>query len=152
VSVIMDIADALADALNDEGNDFSMEFAAARAYQALLELPEMKDLHVTVVPKGVALAPADRSRVQHDVQVDIAVQKKLGPATDDEEEYDEQAELDGLMGLVEELSDFLKFRRLGSQPTAAWVKTENDPIYSQDHLERLRQFTSVLTVTYRVVR
>ena len=151
MSVIMDIADALADALSDEGNDFSLEFTAARAYQALLELPEMKDLHVTVVPKGVALAPADRSRVQHDVQVDIAVQKKLGP-TSDEEEYDEQAELDGLMGLVEELSDFLKFRRLGSQPTAAWVKTENDPIYSQDHLERLRQFTSVLTVTYRVVR
>jgi hypothetical protein len=148
----MDIADALADALSDEGNDFSLEFTAARAYQALVELPEMKDLHVTVVPKGVAMVPADRSRVQHEVQVDIAVQKKLGPATDDEEEYDEQAELDGLMGLVEEIADFLKFRRLGSQPTAAWVKTDNDPIYSQDHLERLRQFTSVLTVTYRVVR
>ena len=152
MSVIVDIADALSDDLNDEGNDFSMDFTAARAYQALLELSEMKDLHVTVVPKGVVLAPADRSRVQHDVQVDIAVQKKLGPASDDEEEYDEQAELNGLMGLVEEIADFLKFRRLGSQPTAAWVKTDNDPIYSQDHLERLRQFTSVLTVTYRVVR
>ena len=149
MSVIVDIADALAEALN--GNDFSVEFTAARAYQALLELPEMKDLHVTVVPKGVVMAPVDRSRVQHDIEVDIAVQKKLGPASDDEE-YDEQAELDGLMGLVEELSDFLKFRRLGSQPTAAWVKTDNDPIYSQDHLERLRQFTSVLTLTYRVVR
>jgi hypothetical protein len=147
----MDIADALTDALNDEGNDFSIEFKAVRAYQALLELPEMKDLHVTVVPKGVVLAPADRSRVQHEVQVDIAVQKKLGPASD-EEEYDEQVELDGLMGFVEEIADFVKFRRLGSQPTAAWVKTDNDPIYSQDHLERLRQFTSVLTVTYRVVR
>ena len=151
MSVIMDIADALADALNDEGNDFSLEFTAACAYQALLELPDMKDLHVTVVPKGVAMSPADRSRVQHEVQVDIAVQKKLGPASD-QEEYDEQAELDGLMGLVEEIGDFLKFRRLGSQPAAAWVKTDNDPIYSQDHLERLRQFTSVLTVTYRVVR
>jgi hypothetical protein len=81
MSLVIDIADALADALN--GKAFSMEFEAARDYRPVLELQDMKTLHVSVVPKGVVMAPADRSRVQHDVEVDVLVQKKLdaGDAT-----------------------------------------------------------------------
>ncbi len=33
-----------------------------------------------------------------------------------------------------------------------WVKADNAPIYSSEHLSELRQFTSVLTLTFRVVR
>jgi hypothetical protein len=141
VSLIVDIADALAATLN--GHEFSMEFEAAREYRPVLELPDMKTLRVSVVPKGVTMVPADRSRVQHDVEVDVLVQKKLDAG--------DAAELDGLMSLVEELAVFLKFKRLESVG-ASWVKTVNEPIFAPDHLEQLRQFTSVLTVTYRVVR
>jgi hypothetical protein len=141
VSLIVDIADALADLLN--GHEFSMEFEAVRDYRPDLELKDMKTLRVSVVPKGITMVPADRSRVQHDVEVDVLVQKKLDAG--------DAAELDGLMSFVEEIAVFLKFKRLESVG-ASWVKTSNEPIFAPDHLEQLRQFTSVLTVTYRVVR
>ena len=141
MSVIVDIADALTEALNSK--EFSVEFEAARDYRPVLELQDMKALHVSVVPKGVTMAPADRSRVQHDVEVDVLVQKKLDAGDADE--------LDALMSLVEEIAGFLKFKRLESVG-ALWVKTVNEPIFAPDHIEQLRQFTSVLTVTYRVTR
>ena len=141
MSLIVDIADALATALN--GKEFSMEFEAARDYRPVLELQDMKTLRVSVVPKGVTMAPADRSRVQHEVEVDVLVQKKL--------EAGDATELDALMSLVEEIAGFLKFKRLESAG-ALWLKTANDPIFAPDHIDQFRQFTSVLTVTYRVVR
>jgi len=142
MSLVADIAEAVKDELN--AHDFSMEFEAARGYLPLFDLPEMKDLHVTVVPKGLAVEGGSRKASQHDVQVDVAVQKKLEAA--------DNAEMDDLMSLVEEISDFLRFRRLEGFPGAAWLKVENAPVYSQEHLSEMRQFTSVLTVTYRVMR
>ena len=141
MSLVIDIADALTALLN--GHDFSEEFEAAREYRLLVDLADMKDLRVTVVPKTLAMVAADRSRVQQDVEIDIVVQQKL-----DEGDADE---LDGLMSVVEEIAGFLKFKRLESVG-ASWVKTANEPIFAPDHLEQLRQFTSVMTVTYRVVR
>jgi hypothetical protein len=82
----------------------------------------MKDLHVTVVPKGVEMEMAGRGLLQSDVQVDVAVQKKLASG--------ESAEIDALMGLVEEIAEFI--RAQGRFAGAAWVKTENLPIYSLD--------------------
>jgi hypothetical protein len=49
------------------------------------------------------------------------------------------------MGLVQEFAEVVRAR--GRFGDAAWVRTENVPIYSQEHLAELRQFTSVLTVT-----
>ena len=141
MSVVIDIADALTTLLN--GHAFSEEFEAVREYRPLVDLAELKDLRVTVVPKSNTTVPIDRSRVQHDVEVDVVVQQKLEDADNDE--------LDGLMSLVEEIAGFLKFKRLESVG-ALWLKTANEPIFAPDHLEQLRQFTSVLTVTYRVVR
>jgi hypothetical protein len=56
------------------------------------------------------------------------------------------------MELVEEIADFFKQRRLDAYPQAVWVKTENAPIYAAEHMDELRQFTSVLTLTFRVLR
>jgi len=140
--VITDIADAVVTELND--GDFSQEFTAVRQYRPEFELPEMKELHVTVVPKGVTITSLGRGVNQHDYQIDVAVQKKL--TTED------AAELDPLMALVEEIADFFRLRRLASYTDAAWVKTENDPVYSQEHLGEMRQLTSVLTLTFRVAR
>ena len=63
----------------------------------------------------------------------------------------EAPELDALMAFVEELAGHLKFKRLESVG-ALWVKTANEPIFAPDHIEQFRQFTSVLTVTYRLAR
>ncbi|HUU08908.1 MAG TPA: hypothetical protein VM431_00030, partial [Phycisphaerae bacterium] len=78
MALITDIADAVVAELN--GHTFSRPFTAARFYRPVFDLAEMSALHVSVVPKGLAIERLDRSRNQHDVQVDIAVQQKLGSA------------------------------------------------------------------------
>jgi len=143
MSVIADIADAVVAELNAPGEPgFSMPFTAERLYRPDFELSDMKNLHVSVVPRSLEMTTAGRALSQHDVQIDLAVQKKLGAA--------DNAEIDALMGLVEELAEFLRTTRQFGD--AVWVRTENSPVYSQEHLGELRQFTSVLTATLRVVK
>jgi hypothetical protein len=85
-----------------------------------------------------------RSTVQHDYGIDVAVQKKF--------DADEPAELDPLMTLVEEIIDFFhRLRRLQDQ-NAVCVRAANQPVYSQEHMEQFRQFTSVVTLTFRATR
>jgi hypothetical protein len=142
MAVISDIAEAVTQELN--GATFSQAFTAQRAYLPIFELPEMQDLHVTVVPKSVSILPGGRSHNQHDYAIDVAVQKKLN-ATDN-------TEIDPLLSLVDEIADHFRLKRLDSYPGAVWVKTDNEPVYDPEHLDRLRQFTSVLTLTFRVAR
>ena len=142
MATITDIADAVVTELN--GHTFSQALTAVRYYRPVFDLGEMKTLHVSVVPKGVTIERADRSHNQYDFAIDVAVQKKFssGDAT----------ELDPLMSLVEEIADFFRLRRLTSYTAAIWVRTDNVPVYAPEHLEEFRQFTSVLTLTFRVVR
>jgi len=61
MSVIVDIADAVVTELNAPGEPgFSMPFTAERLYRPDFELPEMKYLHVSVVPHGVEMTTAGR--------------------------------------------------------------------------------------------
>jgi len=142
MAVVTDLADAVVAELN--AATFSQPVTAERHYLPQFDLPEMKTLHVTVVPKGVVLSTSDRARGQGDYSIDIAVQKKF--------ETDENTELDPLVALVEEIADHFRARRLASYPNAAWLKTEQTVLYAPEHIHELRQFTSVLTLTYRVVR
>ena len=137
--MITDLAQAVADALN--AGTFSMEFTAERVALPDFELADMKDLHVTVVPREVESALLDRARDSHDVKVDVAVQKKLASMTNEE--------IDPLMVLVQEILGHMNRRNLGD---AVWRRTENKPVYSPEHLREMRQFTSVLTLTYRIAR
>lgn len=143
--LITDIVEAVTQELNSapEGT-FSMAFTAVRHYRPQFDLAQLRDLRVSAVPKSIAITSAGRSLNQHEIAVDVAVQKKVDPA--------EQAELDGLMLLVEQIADFFRLRRLSAFPEALWVKTENQPIYAPEHLEQHRVFTSVLTLTFRVMR
>ena len=141
MSRIADIADAVVAELN--AGSFSETLGVERAYQPTFDLKDMKDLHVTVVPKSVTTAPASRADDQIDFAIDIGIQKKLGS--------DAKAEADALMALVSEIAAFLNRRPLTAMPDVVWVSAVNEPIFSPDHFEQLRQFTSVLTVTYRAV-
>ena len=142
MSVLVDIAKAVAAELNDPGQPgFCESFEAKRYYQPVFDLGEMQDLHVSVVPKGQAVSKAARAATQNDYQVDVAVQKKLSAGGLDE--------ADALMELVEQIGGFFRLRRLKEYPDAVWVATENEPVFSQEHMDQLRQFTSVLTLTFR---
>jgi hypothetical protein len=108
------------------------------------ELPDMKTLRVTVVPRGWEGRTASRAAAQCDYQIDIGVQKKLTAA--------DNAEIDALLGLVERIADHFRTQRLAALPGAVWVGCENAPLYSPEHMKELRQFTGVLTLTHRVLR
>jgi hypothetical protein len=142
MAITVDIADAVVAELNDAS--FSREFTAVRSYRPQYDLAEMSTLHVTVVPKAVVIAAVTRSGVQYDVSVDVAVQQHL--------ESEDAAAIDPLMDLVEEIADFFRLNPLSACPNVSWVKTENHPVYSPQHLEEFRQFTSVLMLTFLVVR
>ena len=142
MAVMTNIADAIVAALNVA--TFSQPVTAVRHYLPRFDLPELQALHVSVVPKGVTQEMADRTRGQGDYSVDVAVQQKLQTA--------DNAEIDALTNLVEEIGDHFRGRRLDSYPDAIWVRTEQSILYAPEHLAELRQFTSVVTFTFRVVR
>jgi hypothetical protein len=141
-SLPIDIAEAVVTELN--AGAFSQALNAMRHYRPQFELAELKTLRASVVPKGIVTTSLGRTSNQHDVSVDVAVQKKVDPT--------DTPALDALMVLVGEVADFLRLRRLSALPTAIWSKTENVPIYSSEHLESKQVFTSLLTFTFRVVR
>ena len=142
MAVITDIADAVVAEIN--AGLFSQSVAATREYLPHFDLEDMQTLRVTVVPKSVTTLPGGRGHNQHDYAIDVAVQQKLQTA--------DNAEIDALMLLVDEVGDHFRFKRLSSYPNAMWLKTENQPVYAQEHLQEMRQFTSVLTLTFRVMR
>jgi hypothetical protein len=117
---------------------------AQRHYRPQFDLAELKTTRLSVVPKAVVISGLARGSNLHDVAVDVALQKKLATA--------DAAELDPLMGVMQELADLLRLSRLTAMPTAVWVQTENSPVYALEHLDNQRVFTSLLTVTYRVMR
>ena len=145
MSIVVDIAKALVTELNAQ--TFDPSFTAKRAYRPVFELKDMATLQVTVVPRSREIQSGTRSVSQQDVQVDIAIQKRLG-----REAETDPTETDGLMDLADQIIAYLRSRKLAGVSGAVWVRTEHQPIYSVEHLERFRGFTSVLTVTYRVLQ
>ena len=120
---------------------FSQAFTAERAYLPIFDLGEMRTLHVTVVASGRTVQPASRTQIQVEHYIEIAVQQKLtGEAV---------ADCDPLLALVAEIADHLTGHRLAGLPEAAWAKTEHAPLVAPEHLTEFRQFTSIITVTYR---
>ena len=148
MALVIDIADAVVGLLNGDDADFSQDFEAQRRVRPNFELTDLADLRVTVVPKGFEASIASRSLSQYDVQVDVGIQKKLPAGAD------EDAEVAEMCGLVEEVADFLKGKALeGTGWRAVWAApAKNDPVYSTEHLAEKRVFTSVLTLTYRVMK
>jgi len=138
--------DLIAEAVKARLNDvpFSIPFTAERKYLPIYELPDMAILRVTVVPKGLVTTGLSRETSQNEYAIDVAVQKKIDAETSDE--------IDPLTSLIEEIADRFQFKRLPMYTAAAWTRTENAPVYAVEHLEELRQFTSVLTFTFKVFR
>lgn len=143
MSTIAAIADAVAAHIN--AGTFSQPVSAVRMYQPAFTLEDLAELRVSVVPRTVGIAAASRDSSTFECVVDVGVQKKL-PAED------EQAAIDGLLDLVEELTDHLRLKRLPDATDAAWAGIAHEPVVSSESLEQHRVFTSVLSVTYRVRR
>jgi len=140
VSTILDIADAVTSSLN--AGPFNPALSAERRYQPVFDLADLAALKVSVVPKAVTISNATRTDGYFDCAIDIGVQKKIA----------DDSELDGLVGLVEQIADHLRQKRLDDAPEAAFVSIANEPVFAPEHLDQQHVFTSVLTLTYRVRR
>jgi hypothetical protein len=143
MAIITDIADAVAAALNGAPEDtFSQEFQAVRRNEPTFDLEQLKDLVVCVAPKSISETPASRSSFQTDYGIDVGVLKRVA----------DQGEQDGLLTFMDELRRFFRWRTLEvGNMAATCIKTENEPPYWPNHLREMRQFTSVLTLTFRVI-
>ena len=143
MSAITGIADAVAASLN--GGSFNPAFTAERKHLPVFDLSQVGDaLQVSVVPRSVAVSGGSRTANFFDIAVDIGVQKRI--------DTEDLAQADELLDLVEAIGDHLRLKRLETYPQAAWLALEHEPVIAAEHLEKLRVFTSVLTVTYRVRR
>lgn len=132
----------LADAVVAEINASPLGLAAVRHYRPQFDLAELKTLRCSVVPRGIVISALNRKANQNDLNVDVAVQKKLVTADNDE--------IDPLMLKVQELIDLLRMKRLTTLPSAAWIKAQNNPIYALEHMDQQRVFTSLISLTYRM--
>lgn len=143
MSTIVAIADAVTAHIN--AGAFSQPVNAQRLFQPAFTLEDLKDLRVSVVPRSTTIAAASRDSSTYECVIDVGVQKKVPPEN-------ESAEIDALLGLVEEIADHLRLERLPGAPEAAWVSIAHEPVVSSESLEQHRVFTSVLSVVYRVRR
>ena len=147
MAVVLEIADAVVAALNSAR--LSQAFEARRYYLPEFDLKDMDTLHVSVVPAELDEEIADRSRDRAEYKIHVAVQKRV--AKKDPPGLD-QAAIDGLMQLVQEIDDLFRHKPLAGYTQASWAKTENKPIYDPKHLKENNQFTSLLVFTFRVMR
>jgi hypothetical protein len=136
---LTDIADAVVNILNASG--LTPEFTAERTLLPRYDLKALKTLKVSVVPKGRKITQGTRVHTMDEVQIDIGIQKKIS----------NDSELDVLLKLVEDICGWFKAERLEGYPSALCVKKENEPIYDPGHLRQFRQFTSVVTLTFKVL-
>jgi hypothetical protein len=140
-ATILALAYAVVEQLN--ATAFSQPLVAVRHYQPVFELSEMTELRVSVVPRSVGSKALDRNRDSFEYRIDVAVQQRTDMS---------QASLDALMTLVEEIADHFRTQPLSGYPAARCVAVANEPVYALEHLDELRQFTSVITLTFRVWR
>jgi len=125
-AVVIEVADAVVRTLND--GSFSQSFVAERTYDPERALAEYQTLRVTVVPKGRQMQFADRSRMQQDVAIDVAIQRRVASDT----------ETDEMMALVDEVLDYWKDHRIlkdsqqNTPPRRPRVDQRADPDLSSD--------------------
>ena len=142
MSMVADVAEAVRAELDD--GTFSLPFKAVRAYRHNETLPQGRELRVSVVPKSVKVIPAARGVCTYAVEIYVVVTKKVAGAGPEV--------VDPLLGLPEEIIEFFRFRRLTRFSEAMWVSTEVNPMVSTEHLESLKQFTSLVTLGFKVGR
>jgi len=141
VATVTAIANAVAAKMN--ATEFSQEFEAEVVFRPIFDLRNLRSLKVSVVPRAVSFERASRQASSRLVQVDIGVQRKLG----------EDCDIEQLLELVEEITlCFGVGKRLPEYPEALCVEIENEPVYAPEHIDQYRQFTSVVTLTFEVIR
>lgn len=141
----MSLATSIADSVVGELNtgNFSVPVTARRVAVPRMDLEELAELKVSVIPHSVVITTQSRAITKYIITIDVGIQKKM---TDPETEV-------ALLGeLVDEVAEFLHRRKLAGSPHAQWLGIRNEPIYAVEHILKNRTFTSVLSVDYMLLK
>lgn len=138
MSTAFDIAAAVTAELN---TGFAGEFTAVLTALPGAKIEDLEAVKVSVVPKALQPAQATRAGRSLEVTVDIGIQKRIGADLD--------TDVLALADLAQRVLDYLWRRPLATAPGAVFLNAANEPVFAPEHLEQMRVFTSVVTVSYR---
>jgi hypothetical protein len=140
-STLITLSNAVCSEILAGVSSFSVAFTPTVKMMPGFELQDLSTLRVTVVPRSMEITNETRGLVKKECIIDIGVQKKIS---------DIETDTAALLTLSEQIIDYMRNRPLSGYSDARWIKTENDPIYSQEHLFSKRVFSGLITLTYRV--
>ena len=142
-ATLITLADQIVTALNE--HTFTPAVTAVRRYVPLIELKEMElgKTYLTIVPVGDAAESEYRNNDFEltEYSIDIGLQKRLElPKSSDD------AQCDVLVGLLENLNDFLRTAGVAS---AVWTSRETLAPFNPDLLRTQRLFEAVARHKYQ---
>lgn len=137
------VATAVAGAIN--AASLPLVVTAQVAWMPFTDRVDSGALACWVIPSTETPGSTARGRQEHDCEILVALQKA---ATG-------EAEIGTLVAALEAISDALAQRTLSlpgapSAGEAVFVSTRIEPVLDPDHWNRLKQFTGVVRLVYRV--
>lgn len=153
---------AVGDALRDEiaGHDFGVEFESERSYgQWDDRLDELErrlriDVVVVTVPVVEDVSQASQEDVEYKLNYDVVIRKLLNGEGDRDPIHNRIANdaVDRLVYVTEQVLEFLAKRPLAGYDEASWESMRLRVVGWRKHLKEYGQFTSIIRVTYSVVK
>lgn len=146
MSIETDIADQIVTRLNNAApGTFSIAFTAERAWMPEFDEAGLENLQVRVIPARTEPANAARGVIRHDVEIAVAVQRRLAQGTNADAD---KTEIDNLVGLAQEIREHLEQVGYATTPEARYLGIEHRPLVEPEFLMG-RIFTSLIRPTYR---
>jgi hypothetical protein len=138
----------LADAVVSVINASTLGVTAERWYVPVHDIQkDLTDVKVSVVPRALTAETLSRQSDDFTYLVDIAIQQRLPNDCTNNTQIKEFA--DPLMLLMEKILDLFRGKGLAAVPGAQCMALENPFVFSPDHLDEKRVFTSIGTLHYK---
>jgi hypothetical protein len=138
------VAEAVATAINAVALPIPVQ--AQMKWMPLAEREDMGLISCWAIPGTEAPSSVARGRGQYDCEILVALQKGV---QDEAEISDLAANLEAIAAALFQRTLPLVFEDV-PQGEAVYLSMRLDPLLDTDHWNRLRQYTGVLRITYRV--
>lgn len=145
---LVQVPDEVADVIN--AGSWSQPITAVRSYADWDDEPTDNDTHVDVVliATRVETEVADRAgSLDKTIRVHVCVRKKFAPS----ERTDgilNNAAVDPLVELVDEIHSHFVVDRFGDLPNVAWTETRLVQVFSRRMLREIATFVGIVELTF----
>jgi len=146
------VAIQLADAVTAVINGSSLGITNAERWYVPIHsvTTDLVTLQVSVAPRALTAEFVARRADDFTYLVDIGLQQKLPNEATNNDLIKQFC--DPLMLLMEQIIDLFRGKNLEGAPYAQCMAVENPFIYSPEHIDQERVFTSVATIHFKLVR